>query len=214
MATGFRVYEIFQGTSTTVSTETTLLGIGSAGDPAAKRRLIHPDTANLPPIVYNTNPDRTTNLDNEVLVAPLVSVDRTLDSTRVTRFETKLEDRIVRETWLADQAKAAMPTALFRKLYEYLVNPPAFDPLNPVFIQWEPRDKVVNSDGTPRAFNVELVGLTVGQGETGQEFDLVDVRSRGGDIFRAGFDGLEAEPTGVVDRTVTLTFLVVSEVTA
>jgi len=167
-------------------------------------------TASLAPIVYAVNPTRTLNLDNQVLTHPLVDATLTRGSTRVTRFDRQIEDVIVAERWEGSGRRAAMTTAQLRLLYQYLVNEPVFDPLTPAYVTWEPRDR------TAKVYQVELMRLTVGGGATGQEFDVIDLKSRGGKFdggtFQAAFDGLDVVETGVVDQPVVLTMRVVAEV--
>ncbi len=194
--------------------EVTFLGIGSAGDPGACRRLVFPAsvTTLLPPIVYSIagickNPDRTLNLDNAVLPHPITQAVLTLGSTRVTRFETQTEDVIVTEIWEGSQAEFSMTTALFREFYEYLINAKLIPSTGPDFIQWEPRDR------NDKVYNVEILTLTVGGGGGDRErFDVVDFRDVGGDEIQNALDPISPVPTGMVDREVELRMRIISEV--
>lgn len=197
--------------------EVTFLGIGSEGDPTACRRLVFPANVStlLAPIVYSVaglcaNPDRTFNLDNDVLPHPITSAVRTIGSTRVVRFEERQEDVIVTEVWEASNTRFRMTTALFRMFYEYLDNADLIPSGGPDFITWEPRDR------TERVYNIEMLSLSVGGGEGEQRFDVVDFRdagglNNGGDIANA-LDNLNLTPTGIVDRNVELRMRIVSEV--
>lgn len=210
MASSSRIYSIALGSPTIVPDTTTILGSGSQGTPGAKRRLVHPDAVNFPPISYFSNPDRTFNLDNQVLPAPTITVVQTLSGTRVVRFDGLEEDVIITEIWTAQQNSVlSMPTFFFRQLYEYWINPPDFDPDPNLqeYIQWEPRDR------TDKVYDVEITRLTVGGGaQNNQLFDVSDsLRTTSGSI--AGpLDDLDASPTGVVDRTVLLQMRIVQEV--
>lgn len=190
-----------QGTPVTATETVTFLGIGSAGSTDAKRVLTHPN-ALLAPITYAKNPDRTLNLDNEVLFHPITDALLTLGSRRVVRFETAVDDVVATEIWEAADGTASMPTFLLRALYEYMINPPSSG-----FITWEPRNR------STKKYNVEFVRLRVGN--EGDDMDVLDVRAGGG-RFKGGdydnaLDALNALETGVVDREVRLVMRVVSE---
>lgn len=213
MATAYRSYEIFEGSPELIESVLTILGTGSAGDPYAVRRLVHPDTVNFPPVTYWANPDRTTGLDNEVISNPIAEPVLTEGTTKLLRWETQDEDVVVVESWIASGLKHAMPTFFFRQLFEMVKNPPLYDPVSPVFIQWEPRDR------STKIYNVLPFRITVGSGQGVQSLDVSDWRDRGGkdDSLYPGdiqnsMDGEDATPTGSVDRTVQLFLKVVSEV--
>ena len=202
--------EIQAGAATVATTTITFLGIGSDGTYGAKRILTHPTTS-LAPITYFSNPDRTLGMDNDALFHPITNAVLTLGTTRVVRFETGVDDVIATEIWEGEDGRASMPTFFLRQLYEYLINPPAFSELTPVYIQWEPRER------NARVFNVEFLSLSVG-GSGESQFDLVDLRDLGGK-FKGGtalnaLDGLNATETGLVDREVRLRMRIVSEDTS
>ena len=208
-----QIYEIMQGTPTVVSSTLSILGTGSAGTPGAKHVLTHP-TGALAPITYITNPDRILNLDNEVLISPLIATVLTLEDRKVFRFEGALADTIVTEIWVASGPKVSMLTMQARLLYDYWINQPVFSPTTPVFIQYQPRSR------NAKTYNVEIVSLSIGGagggGDTSRQFDLTDVRppgglADGGDTVEP-FQGLDLAQSGVVDRTVTLQLKIVSEV--
>ena len=213
---GTTLVVIQQGAAVVDEEEVEFLGIGSAGDPEACRRLTFPANVSplLVPIVYAIgpqgaccNPLRTLNLDNKVLPHPFTDAVRTLGSTRVLRFEESDEDVIVTEIWPGSDSDAAMTTALFREFYEFLINAkliPASGVLG--FIQWEPRDR------TEKIYNVELLSLEVGGGGEQQRFDVIDLRDRGGDTIANALGSLSPVPTGVIDREVRLRMRVISEV--
>lgn len=210
MPTGTRIYEIFLGTPVEAPSSVVILGSGTAGTLGAIRRLVHTDSVNFPPLVYARNPDRTINLDNAVLPAPLSVAQLTLDSTRVTRFERRVEDVICTEIWEASPARAAMIAQQARLLYEYMANPPAFNPVTPVYIQWEPRDR------TDRVYQVEILDLTIGGRDAVDVFDF-EPRRAGGGLFQGGsvanpLDDLDTVETTLVDREVRLRLRIVAEV--
>lgn len=214
MASSSRIYQINLGSPTVTEDTTVLLGTGSSGTVGAKRVLVHPDAVNFPPITYYLNPHRSINLDNTVLPSPLVEAVRTAGTTQLSRSEREVDDVVITEIWQATPQRASMPTFLFRLLYEYHLNPPPFntDPAQQTYITWSPRDRALTAGGDPRVFNIETVSLTVGGGGVNQEFDVRDIRAEG-DVIKSAFDDLDATPSGVLDRTVTFRFRIVSEVT-
>lgn len=200
------------GVPTVLEDDIVFLGVGSAGTRRACRRLVFPAAVSplLAPITYATagrcmNPTRTINLDNEALLNPSAQAIKTLGSTRVVRFDEALEDVVVQEVW-SPTGGASMPTFLFRLLYEYWLNAPAYTIAGTDFIQWEPRDR------TTKVYNVELVGLVVG-GRDG--YDVADLKADGGrwdgGDYDTGLDKLNATLTGLVDTEVRLTMRIVSE---
>lgn len=207
-----RLFEIFQGTPTTVDEEVTILGLGPTGDATLRRRLVHPDAANFEPILYWKMPDRIINMDNEALSTPITAVLRALDGSQVSRFAEDVPDVIVTEVWLGSDTVFSMPGFQFRQLYEYLRNPPTWDPADPVYIQYSPQDK------NAKTWNVELLRLAVGAGgDPSQLFDVTE-------FFPPGAGSAQADPlayldeafanegSGLLDRTVVFQMKLVSEV--
>jgi len=208
---GSRLYEIFLGTPISVSVTPTILGLGPTGDATLRRLLTHPDSANHDPIVYWSNPDRTFNMDNEVLLDPLASVMRALDGSLVTRFDSVTADAVITEVWLAEGKKMSAPAFMFRQFYEYLKNPPAFSATAQKYIVWTPQDKNMKS------YNVELVRLAVGSGGPGQLYDVTEFIPPGagsaqGDPLASLDETFASEGGGLLDKTMTLQFKLVSEV--
>lgn len=214
---GETLIAIQQGDPVVAEEAVTFIGIGSAGDRGACRRLVYPAALSplLVPIVYSVaglckNPDRTFNLDNVVLPHPTTRVIKTLGSTRVISFADGDEDVVVTEVWTGSDVRAAMTTALFRMFYEYLINAPPYEPTQTEYIQWEPRDR------TDVVYNVELLSLSVGGGEGEARFDVIDFLEDGGinngGDFENAMDGLNALPTGIIDREVRLRMRIISEV--
>jgi len=212
---GESLITIQQGDPVVVESEVTFLGIGSAGDRDACRRMTFPDSASalLPDLVYSTfglcsNPDRTFNLDNDVLSHPITDAVLTLGGTRVVRFETELSDQIVVEVWTGSDRKASAVTALFRQFYDYLINSSIL--ASDEFITWEPRYR------NAFTYQIELLSLTVGGGQGERRFDVQDFRdvgglSAGGTIENA-LDGANVLPTGYIDREMELRFRIVGKV--
>lgn len=216
MPSSSKIYPISLGTPLSGAVGLTFLGTGSAGTRGALRRLIHPNPS-LPPITYWGNPDRTFNLDNDVLISPRVNALRGLEDTTLVRFEDAISDVIVTEIWTATEGRRySVPTFFFRLLDEYWVNTPDYEPLAQEYIQWQPRDR---NDFT---YNIEIIRLTVGGGaENNQLFDVADVRQRGGKYdpnfpgapYMNSTDSLNVLETGLLDRTMQLQFKIKSKVT-
>lgn len=209
-----RIYTIAQGNPTVAGQTLTLLGTGTAGTPGAKHVLTHP-TAGLAPLTYISNPDRILNLDNDVLVSPLITTALTLADRKVFRFEGFLADTIVTEIWIAGGTKMAMLAAQARLLYEYWINVPDFDPVSPVYVQYQPRSR------NAKTYNVEIVSLSIGSGgggggDTTRQFDFTEIIPPGG--VKDGGDTLEPlenlddSQSGLVDRTVVLQMKIINEV--
>jgi hypothetical protein len=213
MASSTKIFHYAPAAPTTEETGIRFLPIGSAGTRRALRRMVHP-TAGIVPIVYWSNPDKTMNLDNDVLAHPITAAILALSGTKVQRFERETEDIIITEIWQADQGRFSMPTSFARELWNYLHGEPEYAPLAPQYIQWQPRDR---NDYT---FNVELLSLRIGQGSGESDFfDILDFRPSGGiyDPERGGevmgiIDDLSTEETGLVDAEVRLQFRVVNRV--
>ena len=208
MATSTRTIFIGAGSPTTVSSTVTIFDSGQAGVLGSKRILTHPDGSNFSAITYYRNPTRTFNLDNEVLKFPFSEAVLTLSSRPVVRFEGSIDDVVVEEVWEgAEGRKAAMPTSLFRQLYEYLINPPVFDPLAQTYITWAPRDR------SAKTYNVQLYRLTVGSSSGDQRvFDVDDFRLPVPPEIQHPLMTMDVTPDGLLTRTVTMSLRIVSEV--
>lgn len=214
MATASKTYTYVLGSTVTASTSQTILDAGASGDPTAKRRLVHPDSATFPPLVYASNPDRTTNyLRGQVIASPITGTTRTLDDTKLTRYERELRDVIVTEVWTAQGGrKASMTGAQLVQLVTLFLNPPEFNPVSQTYINWEPRE------GGSKVYQVEIVSLTVRPANSEEPLDVREIFSGGG-IFGSGsiqaaLDSLESVQTGILDGEVRLTMKVVDEVTS
>lgn len=207
MASNSSFIPIALGVPTVVASTITIISVGQDGTPSAKGLLTHPDTANFVPISYSRNPDFTTNLDNNVLTAPDATVVKTSTSSKLIRTEGVLEDVVCEEAWGAQPgSRISMPTFFFRQLYEYLINPPAFDADNQTFIQWAPRYRSI------RIYNVHLYKLIVGSGSGASIFTPHEYRGIAGPI-RSPFEDQDVNPTGFMDNAVTMHLHIVSEAT-
>lgn len=218
MPTASTIITIQQGVPEDTTQLVQLLGIGSAGDRAACRRLVMPSSVSplLIPIVYQVagvclNPDDTFNMDNEPLTHPATEAVKTIGSTRSVSFDENLEDVIVTEVWQGGGNRASMTTALWRQFKEYLDNQPQFGIGQADFVVWEPRDK------TSKTYNVQILSLSVGNGEGERRFNVRDVRMpgsgiAGGGTIDDGLDSVSTADTGLVDQEVRLRMRVVSEV--
>lgn len=203
MASANNSYIIGQGTPTVVESTVQLLGVGADGTVGAKRIMTHPDSTTFPPVSYYRNPDFTVNLDNEVLTAPLATPILTLSSTQLVRFDTNLEDVIISEVWEGSTGRASMPTFLFRELYEYLINPPAFDAQNQSYISWQPRDRNTTS------YDIQLYQITVGGGEGAQSFSMREIRLPESPVIANPLQTMDVSPTGLILAAVTVRFRIV-----
>lgn len=205
-----RIYQIMQGLPITASSTLQLLPSGLTGTRGALRRLVHPDTANFPALIYYQNPTRTYNFDSDVLRHPLTALTRTLSSSKLVRFEEVTEDVVITEVW-EPGGGLSMPLFLARQLYEYVLNPPAFAAIGQTYITWEPRDE------TDSTWNVELIEMQVGSGSPGK-YNFKKYQSWGGpnDLQTPGpvltpTDTMDVSPTALIDQAVSVTMRVVSQ---
>lgn len=205
MASSRRTWEIFPSSTPVTASTLTLLGTGSDGTLGAKRRLVHPDGISFLPISYFIAPDRTLGMDNEVLPRVQGVVVRTEETSTVVRHAEFDSDVLITETWTGGGKRLSMPTFQARLLYEYAVNPPAFDVLDPKFITWEPRDK------NTKKYNIVIVSFNIGGSDEGIDFD--EVRGAEGGEVAGPLEGLDVSPTGGIIEEVVFVFKIVGEVT-
>lgn len=206
-----RIFQVLQGAPATASSTIQLLPSGLTGIRGSLRRLVHPDTANFPPVVYYLNPTRTYNFDSNVLRHPIAALVRTLSSSKLVRFEEVTEDVVITEVW-EPGGGLSMPVFLFRQLYEYALNPPAFAAVGQTFITWEPRDE------TESTWNVEVIGIQVGGGSPGR-FNVKKFQADGGPndprtptaTILTPTDTMDVSPTALIDQPVVLTMRIVSQ---
>ncbi len=195
------------GVPITTTTGVTFHGIGTAGTYGALRRLVHPNSS-LAPLIYAQNPPVYSNIDTDVLVAPITNTVLTLDDTKVVRFERLQKDMVVEELWPGSRQNPSMTTAFFQMFYEYWKNPPALTGNVGEFIVWEPREK------TDDTYQVELVGLILGREQVA--YESTEFRAPGG-IYKGGsfmnaLDGANATETGVLLAPVRLRLKIVAKV--
>lgn len=207
----FRIFQVLQGDEVAEQDTVQLLPSGLTGTTGALRRLVHPDAGTFPALVYYSNPTRTFNFDSDVLRHPIASIVRTLSTSKTIRFEEVVEDVVITEQW-EPGGGLSMPVFFFRQLYEYLVNPPEFDPALQTYIIWEPRD---DSDDT---FEVEVLGLQVGGGSPGK-YNVKKYIGRGGPndpqtpgTILTPTDTMDVSPTALLDQVVTLTMRIIRKV--
>ncbi len=209
MATSTRTIFVGLGIPVTTTLEPILFESGQSGTLGAKRILTHPLGATFAKITYYKNPTRNFNLDNEVLLPPTSDTVKTIGSRQVIRFENELDDMIVTEIWEGSEGRlAAMPTFMFRQLYEYLINPPVFSSTAQTFITWEPRDK------STKKYNVQLYQLRVGAGSNEEQiFDIDDHRLPDSVEIQHPLESFDVTPTGLITRNVEVKLRIVSEAT-
>jgi hypothetical protein len=209
MATAASTFIIGLGAPTVVVSSLVILSVGQEGDPTASGLLAHPDTLNFAPIAYQFNPDFTTNLDNEVLLAPDARLVKTGTSSKLVRQEGLMIDVVCEETWGGQEGRrVSMPTFMFRQLYEYLRNPPPFSSTAQTYIQWSPAYRSL------KTYNIELFKLVVGAGSGASVYTVNEFRGNSSNTIDSPFDGLDVEPTGFIDQSVTIHHHIVSEATA
>ncbi len=207
-----RIYEIFAGAPAAVSVGATLVGTASSGTPGAARTLTHPDASSgLVPIAYPINPDRTSNLDNAVMTTSLNSTVLTLGDRKLVSHPGNLADVICTEQWTAGRPVMSMNAGFFRLLYEYFINPPAFDPITPTYIQWAPSDK------TTIVYNVQIVNLSTDSptGDPVNQFDVNELIAGigiGGGDAQDGQEAFDVGATGWLDKSIFLRLKMISVV--
>lgn len=201
---GTRIFEILLGTPAEVDDEIVFVSLASAGDLAAKSRLVYPGTSPaLAPIVYFSNPDRRFGFDNEPIFDPSSQVIQTLDSQQLLSFTNTIVDVIIVETWTIDNGKFAMPIFMYRQLREYMKNPPDAGE----FINWEPQNQ------SDKAYQVQLISLKAGTGPIPEAAEFTP-HGQGGSVVAGPLDGEDVglQNAGVIDASVELTFRLVAEV--
>lgn len=106
-----------------------------------------------PPIIYPRLPDKRYNFDQDAQFKVTNVVTKTMDSSVVTKFVDKPEDRIVTEVWQADSLSTEIE--FYRCLAQYYTEPlPVGE-----YIGWQPKD------ASWKNFFIELLQVQVGQAE-------------------------------------------------
>lgn len=206
-----RLYQILQGQPVAAASTVQLLPSGIQGDRTALCRLVHPDSATWPAVVYYRNPDRRFNFSTDVLRHPITAVVRTASSSKLIRFETLDIDTVVTEVWQGGQS-LSLPLFIVHQLYEYLNNPPEFNALAQEYIIWEPRNETTDT------YYVEVIGVQVGGGNPGK-FNMRRWVASGGpnDPVHPGpadtpTDTMDVSPTAIIDQNVILTMRIIGKV--
>lgn len=127
----------------------------------AVRELRYPGDV-LPPLLYESNPDRWENFDSVPMTArPQVKTELTIASAQIVQWPGYLPDRSVKEIWKGSDTTSRMTAYMLRRLYEYYANPPAAG-----YITWHPKDR------TDQAYNIIIEGISAG-GQDLMSFDWV-----------------------------------------
>lgn len=129
----------------TESASTLILPVASASQ--GRGRLIHPSLGTYD---YQHAPDEWTNLDGDVLIAPIWASSKTLSGSSNTLWMGDIRDVTVEEHWTG-QLSASL--AHLRMLLAFWQNPP--DPAD-AYVQWYP--SYANTHG----YNVLLLAVEVG----------------------------------------------------
>jgi hypothetical protein len=127
----------------------------------ALRELRYPGDI-LPPLFYESNPDRWENFDSVPMTnRPLVKAELTIASAQIVQWPGYYPDRPVREIWQGSDTKSRMTSNMLRRLYEYFAYPPISG-----YITWCPRDR------TNQLYYIQVESLHVG-GQDITSFDWV-----------------------------------------
>ena len=118
------------GDSTTASASTQITIIAAPEDGSGSGRLIHPSLGTLD---YEKCPDAWSNVDGDVIIAPIWSSNKTLIGSSNTLFPGHIRDTVVEETWVGDDASISVE--MMRALVSFWQNPP-----NPTddYVEWYP----------------------------------------------------------------------------
>lgn len=136
-------FTIGAGASTVESTTVTILPALAGG--TGRGRLIHPTLGTYD---YEHQPDHWTNIDSDLIVAPIWSGEKTLLGASNTLMTGHIRDVTVTEKWTF-----AVKISHVRSLLMFWQNPP--DPDNG-FVQWWPSYTSTNG------FKVAMVALEIG----------------------------------------------------
>lgn len=135
--------------------ELTLLVLPPPAEATGKGRLVHPTLGTLD---YSYAPNSWTNVDGDVIAAPVWASTKTLQGASSTLWRADIRDVECRERWNTEAGGLKMPIEMVRTLILFFTNPP--DPASSA-VEWYPT--YTSSLG----FKVALVDLNVGgQGVT------------------------------------------------
>ena len=127
----------------------------------AVRELRYPGDV-LPPLFYESNPDRWENFDSVPMTnRPQVRTELTLASAQIVQWSGYYPDRPVREVWRGSDNRSRMFAYMLRRLYEYFAYPPLAG-----YITWCPKDR------TTQAYLIQIESVQVG-GQDIISFDWV-----------------------------------------
>lgn len=131
----------------------------------ALRELHYPGDV-LPPLIYESNPDRWENFDSVPWTGrPLAKAELTLSSAQVVQWPGYLPDKSVREIWRGSDNKSRVTAYFLRRLYEYYTNPPLSG-----YITWYPKDR------TQKGYYIVIENLQVGSSDV-TVFDFLALRA-------------------------------------
>lgn len=118
------------GDSATEAETTQITILAAPVDGSGSGRLIHPTLGTLD---YEKCPDEWSNVDGDVIIAPIWSSSKTLVGSSNTLFAGHLRDTVVEETWIGTEASISVD--MMRVLLSFWQTPP-----NPStqYIQWYP----------------------------------------------------------------------------
>lgn len=127
----------------------------------AVRELHYPGDV-LPPLFYESNPDRWENFDSIPMTnRPQVRTELTIASAQIVQWPGYLPDRSVKEYWKGSDNTSRMTAYMLRRLYEYYTYPP-----DSGYITWCPKDR------TSQIYNIIIESVTAG-GQDIMSFDFV-----------------------------------------
>jgi hypothetical protein len=127
----------------------------------ALRELRYPGDV-LPPLFYESNPDRWENFDSVPMTnRPQVKAELTIASAQIIQWPGYLPDRPVKEVWRGSDTRSRMTTHMLRRLYEFFAYPP-----DSGYITWCPKDR------TEQAYHIQIESVQVG-GQDIVSFDWV-----------------------------------------
>lgn len=135
------------GDAATEEASATITILPAVGESTGTGRLIHPTLGTYD---YEKCPDAWSNVDGDVIIAPIWGGAKTLQGTANTLFQGHIRDTVIEERWIGDDA--SMSIAMLRALLLFWQNPP--NPAN-AYVQWYPN--YTNAYG----YNVILLAVDV-----------------------------------------------------
>jgi hypothetical protein len=127
----------------------------------AVRELRYPGDV-LPPLFYESNPDRWENFDSVPMTnRSQLKAELTIASAQIVQWPGYYPDRSVREYWKGSDSRSRMFVYMLRRLYEYFAYPPEAG-----YITWHPKDR------TEQAYHIQIESVQAG-GQDIMSFDWV-----------------------------------------